>query len=482
SEVTGKLDRLADTIASLQLQLLNRQKDSDDEGSILGKHRLQLQQEQASKQNNHYMNPAPKIEFPRFDGSNPRAWILKCSGYFKLVPNISKTQKVILASMHLEGKAALWFQNLSAKQPELNWSQFVEIVSARFEELKEVKIIAKFNKLRHTGSYADYVDKFEELKACMQLMNQGEFSEEYFIASFISGLSEELQAFLHMFNPKTLQQTIELGQQQLHTLDAITKRVKNTQRTYSQLQHPNTQKATPNNNPIQRAPQTPFQKANFKLLTSSEMAARREKGLCYNCDEKFVPGHRCKHRINYMIMTEDEELSYFQYENVSNLENTENNEAIEEVHISLNTMVGEGGLTTLRFYGYIGDKRLHILLDTGSTLSFIKESTAKSLGCSLNPVKPLKVKVANGQKLISHLQATDLSWDMQGQEVTHSLRVLQIEGSDIILGGDWLRTCTPIELDYNTMTVTINLKGKKVILQALNPEASCHLISEHSLL
>ncbi|CAA0825197.1 Unknown protein, partial [Striga hermonthica] len=257
---------------------------------------MQLQQEQAGKQNIHYMNPTSKIEFPRFDGSNPMAWILKCNGYFKFVPNVSETQKVTLASMHLEGKAALWFQNLSAKQLELNWGQFVEIVSARFEELKEVKIIAEFNKLRHTGSYADYVDKFEELKACMQLMNQREFSEDYYIASFISGPSEELQSFLHMFNPRTLQQTIELGQQQLHTLDAITKRVKNTQRSYSQTPQTYVQKATQNNNTTHRNPQTTFPKTNTKLLTSSEMAARRERGLCYNCDEKFVPGHRCKHR------------------------------------------------------------------------------------------------------------------------------------------------------------------------------------------
>lgn len=30
-----------------------------------------------------------------------------------------------------------------------------------------------------------------------------------------------------------------------------------------------------------------------KRLTPIEMAARREKGLCFNCDAKFVPGHKC---------------------------------------------------------------------------------------------------------------------------------------------------------------------------------------------
>jgi hypothetical protein len=32
----------------------------------------------------------------------------------------------------------------------------------------------------------------------------------------------------------------------------------------------------------------------FKKLTLAEMDDRRAKGLCFNCDEKFVWGHRSK--------------------------------------------------------------------------------------------------------------------------------------------------------------------------------------------
>jgi hypothetical protein len=31
----------------------------------------------------------------------------------------------------------------------------------------------------------------------------------------------------------------------------------------------------------------------IKRLTPAQMQEMREKGLCYNCDEKFQPGHRC---------------------------------------------------------------------------------------------------------------------------------------------------------------------------------------------
>ena len=44
----------------------------------------------------------------------------------------------------------------------------------------------------------------------------------------------------------------------------------------------------------------------FKKLTPAEMDDRRAKGLCFNCDEKFVRGHRCK-RLFYIQSVDDEE-------------------------------------------------------------------------------------------------------------------------------------------------------------------------------
>lgn len=94
--------------------------------------------------------------------------------------------------MHFDGKAALWFQNFSLKQADLTWDQFVEIISTRFKELKEASTVTAFNKLKQTGSLREYVGKFEELKACLMLLKWEELSESYFVASFISGLTDEL--------------------------------------------------------------------------------------------------------------------------------------------------------------------------------------------------------------------------------------------------------------------------------------------------
>ncbi|KAK6118017.1 hypothetical protein DH2020_048242 [Rehmannia glutinosa] len=211
------------------------------------------------------------------------------------------------------------------------------------------------------------------------------------------------------------------------------------------------------------------------------MAARREKGLCYNCDEPFPVGHRCKNRITYMIMTEEEELSYLEDVSISEGGVGLLSAQMEEIQMSLNAIAGEDGLTTMRLYGECGKDKLHIFIDTGSTLSFVQESTAKKLGCKLNPVKPLLVKVANGQRLVSTFRADGFTWTMQGHTFTYPLRLLESEGCDLILGGDWLKSCTPIELNYDKMSFTVTIQGKRIKIQTMTTAAECKLISGPTL-
>lgn len=63
--------------------------------------------------------------------------------------------------MHFDGKASLWYQKFSQKNIEITWPQFLDVISARLEEIKESKMVAEFNKLKQIGSFVDYVDEFE---------------------------------------------------------------------------------------------------------------------------------------------------------------------------------------------------------------------------------------------------------------------------------------------------------------------------------
>lgn len=60
----------------------------------------------------------------------------------------------------------------------------------------------------------------------------------------------------------------------------------------------------PTTTPITNPKPTP--RTGFKRLTWAEKQARREKGLCFNCDEKFVPGHKCNLQQAFLIEVVEE--------------------------------------------------------------------------------------------------------------------------------------------------------------------------------
>lgn len=48
----------------------------------------------------------------------------------------------------------------------------------------------------------------------------------------------------------------------------------------------------------------------YRRMTDNEVRIKKEKGLCFRCDEKFSLGHRCKRReLNIIVVQEGEDLS-----------------------------------------------------------------------------------------------------------------------------------------------------------------------------
>ncbi|KAJ4981967.1 hypothetical protein NE237_032804 [Protea cynaroides] len=46
----------------------------------------------------------------------------------------------------------------------------------------------------------------------------------------------------------------------------------------------------------------------IKRLTPAEMQSRWDKGLCYNCGERFSPGHRCKTCQLFLLLYNDDDV------------------------------------------------------------------------------------------------------------------------------------------------------------------------------
>ncbi|KAG8373209.1 hypothetical protein BUALT_Bualt12G0147200 [Buddleja alternifolia] len=218
-----------------QMQVYNRNKSvlgeglsaTAERGSTSQPRRMSTPDLEGSLSQTSY-TPFPKVEFPHYDGEDTRTWIKKCNKYFQIVTTITEEQKVPLASIHLEGKAELWFQSFMEGGDLPSWDQFITALLKRFDDQDPELIVGQFNKLHQTA----------------------------------------------------------------------------------------------------------------------EMRARREKNMCYNCDEIFTVGHRCKSRQIYLMMSEEEELAYGH--NTEIQDENEDDVIVDDMTVSLNALSGNTDMNTLR--------------------------------------------------------------------------------------------------------------------------------------
>jgi len=108
--------------------------------------------------------------------------------------------------------------------------------------------------------------------------------------------------------------------------------------------------------------------------------------------------------------------------------------------------MGSHSQHTIRFYGTIHGLSVVVLIDSGSSLSFLAASIADQLPqLARVPVKA-SVKIANGQILSSTSAILDCQFSLQGHPFQHDLKILQLDSYDLILGMDWLERYSPMEI------------------------------------
>jgi hypothetical protein len=100
------------------------------------------------------------------------------------------------------------------------------------------------------------------------------------------------------------------------------------------------------------------------------------KGLCYNCDEKYFMGHKCKEQKLFMVISEDifddenEASNVVEFHEPDHITPLSNPLEVEPI-ISLNALTRFFDSQTLKLISYIKNQKVIILFDSGSTYNFI---------------------------------------------------------------------------------------------------------------
>jgi hypothetical protein len=202
-------------------------------------------------------------------------------------------------------------------------------------------------------------------------------------------------------------------------------------------------------------PSTPLK---IQKLTRVEMAERQLKGLCYNCDDKYFLGDKCKEQNIFMAISKDVSEEDVEAPLVSvspkptNITPPSDPPEVELV-ISLNALTGFFSLQTLKLIGYIKHMRVIILVDSGSTHNFIHRRISQETNCYICVVNNFQIMIANGGFMKCGGRCENVCLQIGEYHLKSHMFVINMGGCDIVLGAEWLRTLGPILMDFKELTM-----------------------------
>ncbi|KAJ9542106.1 hypothetical protein OSB04_028612 [Centaurea solstitialis] len=429
-----------------------------------------------------------KLDMPLFDGVNPDGWILRAERYFQFY-RLNEPEKMEAAVVALEGDALLWFQWEHRRRPVLRWEEMKSLLLRQFRSTQSGSLHEQWLALTQEGTVLDYQRSFIELSAPLSNV-----PDEIALGHFINGLKTEIRAEVRVIGPITLDQAMDLAVRVEEKLKLGTGRkmevrtnstgignftnrsptapsFSTTQGRYS-FASSNLNSKFPVSTPVARPLSTTVpslgdsQKTNngsigeVRRLSDKELQQKRERGLCFRCDEKWNVGHRCKRRELSVLLSHEEE------ENLEFGEIPVEVSKDEEPHeVSLNSVLGVTNPKTMKLLGYISGTELVVMIDPGATHNFISPSVVRNLGIYVTNTGGFGVSLGTGDSVRVEGVCQGVLLCTQGVEIVENFHPLTLGNSDVILGLDWLEKLGDVTTNWRTQVMRFVVNGEVVTLR-----------------
>lgn len=374
-----------------------------------------------------------------FDGTNPDGWILRAERYFAFY-RLNEAEKIEAAVVGFDGDALLWYQWENRRRPIQNWNELRRLILQQFRPLHSGSLYEQWLAVKQTGSVAEFRRTFIEMAAPLEKVR-----ESILMGHFVNGLREDIRDEVRMLGLYNLEQAMDLAlkveeknrvktQGGMLSVPAITRPNSFSQFSFSakSQSHPQSTVGGANGSKIvswssnsesgstspslwsqsnhsasptsSTSPKTfkqiiPIAKpvGEIRRLTDKELQYKRERGLCFRCDDKWVAGHRCKRReLSVLLTQEDEDEQPISEEDKNNCE-----EVLEPINsvVSLNSVVGLTSPKTMKVKGRIAGQDVIVMIDPGATHNFISLSTVKKLGIPVDESRGFGVSLGNGEEV-----------------------------------------------------------------------------------
>ena len=373
-----------------------------------------------------------KLDLPQFLGVDPTTWVYKANQYFGYYQT-QIAEKLLIASFHMDLEALIWLQEAEEAGVFSGWESFVPALHVRCGTSAYDDPIEVLTKMRQTSTLALYKVEFEAVSNRVKGL-----SPLHKLSCFLSGLKDEIRLPIRMLNPQSLNEAFGLAKIQEEYVWSNRKSI-----MYQQESGNTSILGLPKSNAmLDTKPKIPV-----KRITPIQMDERRKKGLCYNCDEKRGPRHKCKNVKLFLLeginiipkLQSGVQITEVDEEVGSDLNKPIEQEE-EDVGITLYALTKTPTPGTMRVRGKINGSGLVILVDTGSTHNFVDVLLVSSLQLKVDVSRILEVKVANGIVVRTQGFCNSVLVCVQEVEFCVQFHVLALGGCDAVLDTQWLST------------------------------------------
>jgi hypothetical protein len=364
----------------------------------------------------------------------------------------------------MEGPAAIWYQSISPQLSSATWDSFCSLLHERFDHDQHEYLLRQIFNIRQQTSVQAFVTSFSELVD--QLISYAPNTDPlFFTQRFIDGLCPDIKAIVLVQRPQNFDTAVRLALLQEEVGIAPAPRAHHGG-DWHQVLRPRLPPAAaaplslpppPPRAEKAAVPEAPVHGAVGAVTTHQTMAAVKQYrcalGLCYKCNAKWSKDHVCTPEVLHAV----EALwdSFSSYDSMA--DSVEEFSAAQHccLAISKSSFTGSATSRSIYFQGLLQSIPVKILVDSGSTSSFIHEALVPRLtGLVLVPLAS-PVLVAGGTQLKSSVMLLQVPWSVGNCHFQSDFRVLPLGSFDVIIGMDWLAAHSPMHVHWHDKWLAI---------------------------
>ena len=390
--------------------------------------------------------------------------------------------------LYLEGPALDWFI-WTEKNDKINtWQEFRSRLDERWDSFDPDLALEKLMDIKQENTILAYRTEFERLSSQIP-----DLEPKFLERVFLKGLKPAIRYHIDVLKIRGLSALMDAAlkmEKQLHANWHVMRSSQppaqsvpltstnqgfrktggyNTSSTYDRGKAIIPGGTTSSNNTsrtISLSPTTNNARRQLRL-TDAEFQVRRDKGLCFHCDEKFSPGHKCKKQLNILLVHDDEQEPSDDSEPDWAPVDTDSPEVnnIVTAFASCNSVQGLSKRSTMKLHGKIENRDIVILIDPGATHNFICEKLAEELRLQLSPMPTYRIVLGDGPMVYGKGKYVNVPVTTQGIMIIDEFLPLTLSSIHVIMGKQWLDSIGWVHQHFRNLVMKFIVDGQIHTLQ-----------------